>query len=389
MSRAERTAVLVAVAAVLVVTLVVALLTGPPRRPPASGGGAVTVLTRNLYLGGDITRPVRAVRGQSGQAALVALAHANHELREIVDGTDFPTRARLLAKEIYAVQPDLVGLQEVALWRSGPLQLDQIGRPNATTVNYDFLTILQSALAERGTPYDLVRVQSESDVEAPAFAGSPTAPQSPRDVRLTMRDVILLRQGSSVRVTASGSGQFSRRLDLDLSGVPFSFVRGYAWADVTAGAAELRFVTTHLESQSSDLALAQADELLAGPAASSARPVVVVCDCNSDPGATVVEPGQNTAGAAAYQRLTGAGLQDAWLSRGGPGFTAAFSESVRDPSSSRLNRRLDLVLTRGTTAAPVQAERADVLGEEASDRDEATGLWPSDHAGVMTEVRVD
>jgi endonuclease/exonuclease/phosphatase family metal-dependent hydrolase len=281
-----------------------------------------------------------------------------------------------------------VGLQEVALWRSGPLQLDQIGRPNATQVDQDFLAILQSALAERGTPYDVVRVQPGSDVEAPSFAGGLSAPQFPRDVRLTMRDVILLRQGSAVRVSASGSGQFSQRLDLDLSGVPFSFVRGYAWADLTAGAAELRFVTAHLESQSADVALAQADELVAGPAAPSARPVVLVCDCNSDPGATAVQPGEDAAGAAAYERLTGAGLQDAWLGRGA-GFTAAFSESVRDPGSGGLNRRLDLVLTRGTTETPVQVERADVLGEEVPDRDEATGLWPSDHAGVVAELRVD
>ena len=80
---------------------------------------------------------------------MLALGQANHELREIVDRTDFPTRSRLLAAEIAAARPDLIALQEVALWRQGPIELDQLGRPNATDVDYDFLATLLADL--RGT----------------------------------------------------------------------------------------------------------------------------------------------------------------------------------------------------------------------------------------------
>ena len=86
----------------------------------------------------------------------------NHELREIVDRTDFRTRSRLLADEIATAQPDLIGLQEVALWRHGPMQLDQIGRPDATVVDYDFLTILLADLANRGTRYEIAPSSSRS-----------------------------------------------------------------------------------------------------------------------------------------------------------------------------------------------------------------------------------
>ena len=70
----------------------------PPAKP-------VTVMTRNLYLGADINRPVAAALaaqalGGSPQQILVALANATHVTRAIVDDTDFTVRAGLLADEI-------------------------------------------------------------------------------------------------------------------------------------------------------------------------------------------------------------------------------------------------------------------------------------------------
>ena len=200
----------------------------------------VTVMTRNIYLGGDITRPIRAAVGRTGGDALLALGHANHELREIVDRTDFRVRAGLLADEIADTQPDLIGLQEVAMWRSGPFELDHLGQPNATVVDYDFLQLLQAALQDRGVGYDVVQVQQESDVEAPAFTGDPLTGSagSAEDVRLTLSDVILRRTSSPVEISAHGGGQYRQRIQLTLGGGSYAFVRGFAWADVTSGAAD-------------------------------------------------------------------------------------------------------------------------------------------------------
>ena len=100
----------------VIAAVVVPRLTG-------SRATTVTVMTRNVYLGGDINRPVVAARGKSAGEALAALGQANEQLRAIVDQTDFRVRSRLLAAEIAAARPDLVGLQEVALWRKGPLEL--------------------------------------------------------------------------------------------------------------------------------------------------------------------------------------------------------------------------------------------------------------------------
>lgn len=354
-----------------------------PGSPTGPEPVSLTVMTRNLYLGGDITRPVRAAQGRSGAEALLALGHANRELRDIVDRTDFRVRSRLLAAEVAAARPDLVGLQEVALWRHGPLELDRVGRLDASEVDLDFLDLLLTALEAHGTAYDVVRVQEESDVEAPAFTGSPLDATlgAAADVRLTLRDVILVRRGSPAEVTASGSQPFRTRLTGDLGGVPFVFARGAVWADVTLGSNRLRFVTTHLESQSPEVAQAQATELVDGPALDTDRPVVLVGDLNSDPTDTTVGPGHRVAEAAAYEELTGRGrLVDAAAAVStAPAATGVLSELLDDASAAGLDRRLDLVLTRGGVAAT----RAEVTGDDPADRDPATGLWPSDHAGVV------
>ncbi len=352
--------------------------------------GVLTVMTRNLYLGGDITRPIRAADGRTGPDALLALGHANRELRDIVDRTDFGIRSRLLAAEIGTARPDLLGLQEVALWRRGPLQLDRLGEANATEVDVDFLALLLAELAGRGLDYRPVRVQQESDVEAPAFTGDPSVgtASDAQDIRLTLRDVILVRAGSGVQVTGTGSGNYRARIEQVVGGLPVAFVRGFVWADVTVGSTRLRFVDTHLESASADVALAQASELLAGPVAETDRPVVLVADGNSDPDNTGPEPGSAATGAAAYELLTGTGrFADAWLASGeqsGPGYTATYGELLEDPTSAALDRRLDLILARGLDFDRVPAE---VTGDDPSERDPATGLWPSDHAGVVARLQ--
>ena len=383
----------VGLAAVLVgLALVIVVIVVP--RLHAADPATVTVMTRNLYLGADINRPVRAASGLSGPEALLALAQANHEVRETVDRTDFAIRSRLVAAEIAATRPDLVGLQEVALWRSGPMELDQLGRPNAATVDYDFLAILLIELARRQVVYDVVQSQDESDVEGPAFTGDPTlgTTDSARDVRLTLRDVLLVRSDAEIRVADRGGGQYQHRLEIDLGGIRYAYVRGFAWADLKIGRSHLRMVTTHLESESADLALAQAEELLTGVAADRSRTTVIACDCNSDRRDQTVHPPDSVPPAAAYDRLTGnGGFADTWLAQGpgaGPGFTFGLGEGV-DDATARFRRRIDLVLVRGLPPERLAASRGEVTGDELAERDQGTGLWPSDHAGVVTELPLD
>src|SRR5687767_13588572 len=101
----------------------------------------VKVMTRNLFLGADLSPAINA-------DGIGEFLEANGGILREVDLTDFPRRSRLLADEIKTKKPDLVGLQEVALWRSAePCVTPALtGAPTATEVEYDWLDLLMDKL---------------------------------------------------------------------------------------------------------------------------------------------------------------------------------------------------------------------------------------------------
>jgi endonuclease/exonuclease/phosphatase family metal-dependent hydrolase len=381
MSRTARR-VLAWVTGTALLTLPVAGLAAAPAQA-AGPDGSVKVMTRNLYLGADIMRPINAVRGLTDESEILqALGNATEETRDIVDRTDFRVRARLLARELATTRPDLVGLQEVALWRSGPLQLDPANLlvPNAETVDYDFLRMLTRELRRLRVPYRPVSVNWLSDVEAPALA-------SARDVRLTMRDVILRRAGSDVKVVRHQEEQFTAGLQIEIAGRTLDFTRGYQWVDARGPAGRFRFVNTHLEAFSSDIALAQAQEVLAGPG-SHRGTTILVCDCNSDPlnGSVKVEIGDTQPHWAPYRLIRAHLFTDTWLRWAPPwrGWTSGTNELA---TVADFDHRIDMVFARGKHHRPVRVLSGAVTGDEKRDRGPG-GLYPSDHAGVVMKLRL-
>jgi len=319
----------------------------------ATAGPKISVLTRNLYLGGDLTPSIVA-------PTLPAFLAANAALLSHVDAMDFPARAELLAAEIRDHDPDVVGLQEVSLWRTGPFN----NPAPATEVRYDYLALLMDALAGSGHRYDVAVVQNEADLEAPA--GAPHL----LDVRLTMRDVILVRHGGRLKVTATSSGNFVNNLVLPLPAVGGSAVstRGWTAVDVVHGRRAVRIVNTHLEAFHPGIRVLQAQELLAGPLAVPGD-VVLIGDLNTGP--ELPEPVNRLA----YFVLVQGGMIDTWpiLHPGDPGYTAGLGGDLNEPADD-VEHRIDMVMVRGAVT-PVASE---VFGTE---RRTASGLWPSDHLG--------
>jgi hypothetical protein len=388
-----------AAAAVAGFSVVLAAVGGSPAQARQDQASTpTTVMTRNIYLGADIQRPIVATAGKSGLDALVALGNSNAETRNIVDQTNFPRRSKLLAAEIAKAKPDLVGLQEVALWRSGPLELPppfgttELGTTNATTVDYDFLEILLQDLRRAGMPYKAVVVQDEMDLESPAFLGNPvqgTLSQG-RDVRLTMRDVILLRASSTLRVIDKGSAQFDTKVPVNVGGSRLDIIRGYGWVDVAHGSGKpFRFVNTHLEAFSSLVALGQAQELLAETTVVD-RTTVIACDCNSDPLNNSVKPGDGgVPHSAPYNLLTGpGGFTDMWLEwlPANQGWTSGLNELVNEPAPGSWTHRIDMILARPGPGQQLDVVGGEVTGDEPAAKDPLTGLWPSDHAGVVLTI---
>jgi endonuclease/exonuclease/phosphatase family metal-dependent hydrolase len=144
---------------------------------------------------------------------------------------------------------------------------------------------------------------------------------------------------------------------------------------VTLRGQTFRFINTHLEPEGplNAIQVAQGNELLSGPANTS-LPVILVGDFNSRADGT---------GTPTYNNLIGAGFKDAWSTThpGELGNTWSHDADLLN-TTVNLTRRLDLVLYRNNLCAL----DADVVGDELSDRT-PSGLWPSDHAGVVATLR--
>jgi endonuclease/exonuclease/phosphatase family metal-dependent hydrolase len=334
-------------------------------------------MSRNLYVGTDLQPIVEATLAfQAGTGSLGALIGAVSTGYAHILGTNFPARAEALADEIGANLPDLVGLQEVSLIRTGSFNPAPL---SASEVRFDYLKILLDELHERGLPYAPVAVSFGGDAEAPGFVPGAVGLQK---VRLTDREVILARTDlgpSGLRLANVQTDQFDSR---------GFFARSWAAVDATVRGKTFRFITTHLEPPGEPLnpalaaiQVAQAHELLQGPA-HTGLPVILVGDFNSnaDGGAAIDQTDT-------YDALVGAGFTDAWSQThpGDPGYTCCQSELLLNPVSE-LNERVDLVLYRGD----VTATGMDRVGEDPADRTPAGPnlLWPSDHAGVVATLQI-
>lgn len=333
--------------------------------PDFVGGGSdeplepESVLTYNLYLGTDITVPLRAST-MDEMATDVEAAFRQFQ------ANDFNLRADAIADRIAEEQPALVGLQEVvSVFRQPDGDRLAGGLTPADQLVIDFEQVLLAALADRGLTYRTAVREEVSDVELPSASGE--------DLRVIDHDVILVKDGISVGTTEAR--RFTARVPIEMPDGKSTneIVRGFVAAVVTLQGIPTLFVNAHLEvSDFEPVQVAQAVELLAWLRERS-EPVILVGDFNSR--------GDPQQGTHTYDLIEEAGYTDAWKLRADPsepGYTCCQDPDLRNTGSG-LDRRYDFIWLLGDL--PAVTPDVHVVGADPSERTR-TGLWASDHAGV-------
>jgi endonuclease/exonuclease/phosphatase family metal-dependent hydrolase len=334
----------------------------------------LSVMSQNLYLGGDVLGVVGAVVSGDPNQVVPAVS----AFWQQVVASDFAQRAETIAAEIADQQPLLVGLQEVSLYRTGPA----LDPAPATNVALDYLQILLDKLAADGQHYAAAAVNEAFDAEAPGYTTSGVL----QDIRLTDRDVILARTDLpswQFSVSASQGQDFQAHVPIAAG---LDLVRGWTAVDAQVLGQTIRFVNAHLETPVAGMPvfaavqLMQADELVAGPLQTD-LPVILVGDFNSDAGVPTA------ADHAPYDHLIAAGLQDAWSETNptaslADGYTYGDNTDLRQTPLATNPERIDLILYRGDMRAREMERVMDPIPDPS-----ATGpLWASDHAGVAATV---
>jgi len=349
------TVALLAAVALLVVAGASAAQAATPR---------VKVMTRNMYIGADLTPVVQAT-------TLPQFLTATAQAYEKVQASDPPERIKAMAREIADADPMIIGLQEVQLVArdTEPPTNDGPATPATTTV-FDFLEMLLDELAANGTPYTVVTSAINVSAETPTALGF--------DVKSTDRDVILAKANlpsDELSWTNQSSASFATNLTFSTVAGPLTFTRGYNVADFMANRRSFTLVNTHLEAFSNPVRSAQAAELLSGVLGSATEKQVMLGDINSDPSESGTNP---------YDLFAGAGFADSWTQANpsSAGLTCCFGELLDDPDASVFDSRIDVVLTRNASET---ARRARIYGTDPDNRT-PSGLWPSDHAGVSSTV---
>jgi endonuclease/exonuclease/phosphatase family metal-dependent hydrolase len=326
---------------------------------------SLTVMTRNMYVGTDVDRVVE-VQDPSQIPFVVG------DLWQLLLSNDYSARAAAMAKEIAASRPHVVGLQEVTLFRE---QTPADFQLNAVDTVIDFIPTLLAELAKLGEAYELVAQIQATDVELPRL----NADFSLTDVRFTDYDAIIRRSDVSVSNVATANYAASVPGPMGLT-----ILRGYVAADVTVGNQTFRVLNTHLEPvETADgyfqsLQAVELIDLLAG----ETRPTVLLGDLNTEANS-----------GATYLDLIADGFVDAWSLRTGaadPGFTCCHSTDLSSDAES-LYKRIDHVMLRNfedlwprSGPNPV---RAQIVGDEQADKT-PSGLWPSDHAGMIVRMQL-
>ena len=267
-----------------------------------------------------------------------------------VVASDIPGRMKVAARQIAAQKPDVIALQELALYRTGPA--DGI-RANETTVRYDMLASLVKQLKALHAPYRVAADESDLDVAAETGLGF--------DARIGNHNAVLVRKG--LRTTRVRKGVYKDQLHFPSPVLgDISADRGWLSVDLKFGGRTLRLFDTHLEAFADDIRVKEANELLS--ITKRTGTTILVGDFNSRPD---TNPG-------AYNAITAAGF----VPRRTPSKSCCFDEL---DGTGKLDHNVDWVFSR----PKLRLLQSYVFGQKGRT---AKGLFASDHMGLVSVLRV-
>lgn len=313
---------------------------------------SISFMTWNLYLGADLS-PLFST------TILEEIPRRVTEVYRQFLATNFPERVKSIAHQIALLKPDVIGLQEAALW-----QLRQLMVPDVPHVTFDYVKILLAELQKRGLGYEVAAYNKNFSAQLRSSQGN--------FVRLLDRDIILIRKDSQLKVVKKQEANFKTNLITKIGGQRVELLRGWSSVDVSHAGHLFRVITTHLEPSSTLVNLQQGYELLDGPANTN-LPIILLGDVNINK-EMALPP-------TTYGNLLHNGFQDVWNEVGqGPGLTCCQDPDLLNAFST-LNRRIDCILYKNGW----KSISAKVIGAEQKDR-ASNALWTSDHAGIIAHL---
>ena len=317
--------------------------------------GPLTVMTYNVYVGANMEALL-------GITNLVEVPGEVANVYEQFVASDFPGRAAAIASLIKAEHPHIIGLQEISLIRQQSPGDRLTGGEPAEEVVLDFLEILMAALRAEGLNYQVAAKVQNFDIEMPMGSFIDYD-----DIRLTDFDVILARDD----VTVSRPTTLNYANTFSVEALFIEVLRGYAAIDATIAGNTYRFVNTHLESFTEESRVAQAQELVDN-LRDEHLPMILLGDFNTPaPDGT------------AYQMLLSAGYVDLWqVDSQGTGNTCCQADDILNEVSDHAVR-IDQIFVRNLEHPTQILTRT--IGDTPSER-LPSGLWPSDHAGVVAHL---
>ena len=196
---------LLAIGLLALLAMVAVAMLAAPARSQAAGNSKVSVMTRNVYLGADLSPGIAAQNFNE-------LKDAAGTILNQVDQNNFPVRAKGLAKEILQKRP--------ASWacRRPPCGGPRHARspfipPQATTVRYDYIQLLLDQLKRAQLPGSWSASRNSTSSRRPipitaritAATDQRAADHARRDPRPRGADVVTRNPGKVTSTPCCGS----------------------------------------------------------------------------------------------------------------------------------------------------------------------------------------